>query len=196
MAAKDNDMDLLLDYIRGKLDPKRRRQVERDLASDTELRGFVEALRETIEEQGEIDWQALQAPAHELLKRQLQDLKASQAGGGSKQGITTFDSGLLPTPEGIRPATLETRRLRYQLEGATLELSLYPVSPGSYEIIGQLGNGPEDNQLTVVLEVDKKQFVAAANQFNLFRFPRVPARDCRLSLKRGDETIGKIDIKL
>ena len=52
----------------------------------------------------------------------------------------------MPLPEGVRPAAVSTRRLKYRIGEDILEISLHPVSPASYELIGQL-SGQEPGRI-------------------------------------------------
>jgi hypothetical protein len=194
----DTDMDFgqLIKYLRGKLNDEDREEVERRLAEDPALHRLMLLMSDFRDESETIDWDILQSPAHALLDRLLKDVKASRKDDAKKRGITTFDSRLLPLPEGIRPATVETRRLKYQLGDSQLDISLYPISPGSYELIGQLSGLNTGEVLDIQLCRGQTKLSARSNEFQLFLFPRVPTGSYQIQIEVGGKVIGMADIEL
>ncbi len=187
MSRKDNIEELLLAYVAGTLDPARRDEIERLIATDEEVRrlhGVIAALHRESKESND-----LRSAAKALIARFVRDLRGSRAGRDKHRGLLTFDSGLLPLPAGIRPATIDSRRLKYTAGDHELEVSMYPGSPGTYEIIGQVSGFQTGEALEVRLERSRRVLTATSNQFQVFHFVRVPAGEYTLLVSGpGDET--------
>ena len=187
---------LLDDYVKGRLSVEENASIKAQIEKDPVLQSMVAIIEDVRDEAVEIDWHKMQGPSHALFDRLLKDVKGQRREPGKKRGVTIFDSGLLPRQEGIRPAEVDTRRLKYLIDDAQLEISIYPISPGSFELIGQITSRDEIKTLSVELRGGKTKLSAEANQYNLFRFPRIPAGTYSLNLLEGRSIIGKIDLEL
>jgi len=198
MSMKNNtDFELIVRYLAGELSDRENRDIEQKISQDKDLRKLVGLLRDQSNDTERSSWDKLKIPAHKLLERQLKETRKSRGRGHSrKRGVTTFDSGLLPVPEGVRPATVDTRRLKYRIDRCSLELSLYPVSPGSYEIIGQVSGLEGDRELSISLTGNGKPLTISSNQFHLFRFPRVPVGEYEMHIKSDSGDVAIIDISI
>ncbi len=196
MDDKKKQLELLIDYVRGRLSPEESSSMKAQVEDDPVLQKMVAVLSGLRDEVDQIEWQKMQNPSHALFDRLLKDVKSRKGKTGPKRGVTIFDSGLLPLPDGVRPAEVDTRRLKYLIGEAQLEISIYPISPGSYELIGQISNLEEIKSLSIELRRGKSKLSAEANQFNLFRFPRVPAGAYHLNFRDGRTVIGKIELEL
>jgi len=119
----------------------------------------------------------------------VRDLKTSGTSDDNRHGLLTFDSGLLPLPAGVRPATVDSRRLKYTAGEHQLEISMYPASPGTLEIIGQVSGYASGTILEVRLEGERRKFTAESNQFQVFHFVRIPAAEYSLSISGPGEDI-------
>ena len=182
----------LIDYIRGRLDPDKRAEIAGRIAKDPVLQRLVALLTGLQDDLHDVEWSAMKSAAHSLLGRQLKERK----GGGRRKGVTIFDSRLLPLPEGVRPATVDTRRIRYKVEDTVLEISVYPVSLNSFEVIGQLTGTEAYRSLVATMRLGRKKFTAPANEFGLFRFPRLPKGDYIMEIRAGDDPVGEFELDI
>jgi hypothetical protein len=182
----------LIDYIRGRLDPDKRAEVAERIDKDPALQKLVEMLGGLHDDMRNIDWPEMKPAAHSLLSRQLKEKR----GGRKKKGITIFDSQLLPLPEGVRPALVDTRRIRYKVDEKLLELSIYPVSLNSFEVIGQLAEAEKSEQLIVIMRLGRKKISTEANEFGLFRFPRLTKGSYILEIRAGDDPVGEFELEI
>lgn len=182
----------IIDYIRGRLGPDRRAEVAKRIAKDRALQRLVTLLGGLQKDMQEIDWPAMKSAAHSLLSRQLREKR----GGRRKKGVTIFDSQLLPLPEGVRPALVDTRRIRYKIDEMLLEVSVYPVSLNSFEIIGQLSEAEKLAPLTVTMRLGRRKFTTEANEFGLFRFPLMTKGDYIMDIRAGDDPVGEFELEI
>ena len=196
MNPKKYDFEKIAAYLQGQLGADERNAIKKKIEQDPVLRSFIDASRELIDEVGDGYWKQVEPSVHALLSRQLQELKQARKNPRRQYGITTFDSKLLPVPEGVRPATVDSRRIKIQLRDGQLDLSLYPVSTGSFEIIGQILDWQSTQVMTMVLESRSAKLAAETNQFHLFQFPRVPCGKYTLKIKDGRSVVAAIDLEI
>ncbi len=163
---------LILDYLQGRLDPKREKEVQTRIENDPEAAALFQLVR-AMKNQAVPD-RDLQTAVKRLIDRFVGDLKKQQTD-SPNHGLLTFDSGLMPLPAGIRPATIDSRRLRYAAGDIELELSMYPASPETYEIIGQVSGYEKGTALDVAMRSSRRSFREKSNPFQVFHFVRVPA---------------------
>ncbi len=186
MSKKTNIEELLQAYVEDRLEADRRAEVERLIASDDNIRDMhrlIAALHRESRESGD-----LRQAARGLVQRFLRDFRHNKKDTRGRHGLLTFDSGLLPLPAGIRPATIDSRRLKYTAGDHELEVSMYPGSPGTYEIIGQISGFSTGAELDVRLEHSRRNFTATSNQFQVFHFVRIPAGEYTLLVSGPDKT--------
>jgi hypothetical protein len=196
MNSPKKDMELLIDYIRGQLSPRERSSMAKKIAKDPAMRELAAILSDMKDESRNSDWAKMRNPSHRLFDQLFKDIKARKRDSANKRGITVFDSKYLPLPEGVRSEAVDTRRIKYMIGPYLLEISTYPVSPDSYEIIGQISDYKSEKALTIKLQKGKLVLKSGANQFHLFRFPRVSSGTYRLTILEGRTSIGKIDLEL
>jgi hypothetical protein len=182
----------LIDYIRGRLDPDKRAEVADRIGKDPVLQKLVTLLGDLRDDMRETDWPDMKSAAHALLSRQLKEKR----GGRQKKGVTIFDSQLLPLPVGVRPALVDTRRIRYKIDETLLEVSVYPVSLNSFELIGQLTEAERRQSLTITMRFGRKKFATEANEFGLFRFPRLTKGKYIIAIRAGDDPVGELELEL
>lgn len=192
MDKNEKVIQELIDYIRGRLDPEKRAEVADRIGKDPILQRLVALLSDLQDDLRENDWPAMKSAAHSLLGRQLKEKR----GGERKKGITIFDSQLLPLPAGVRPAMVDTRRIRYKVDENLLDVSIYPISLNSFEVIGQLAGSDKIDSLTVTMRLGRKKFTAEANEFGLFRFPRLPKGGYILEIRTGNDPVGEFDLDI
>ena len=93
-----------------------------------------------------------------------------------------FDSWTDPLPAAVRRAVGEARRVRFALEGGTLELECEPESPGLVTLRGRLAI--EDAALhRVRLAVGAEARVALPDADGAFALDRVPAGEAQLTIE-------------
>ena len=196
MPRKNDKYDLLVQYLKGALSEDRRKEFELMLEADPELQKTAGFVSDLLDESREIEWDILKSPALSTFDRLLKDYKISQKNTSQNRGIMVFDSKYMPAPEGVRPATVDTRRVKYRVGEATLEISMYPVSPGSYELIGQLSEQTPGELLEIEIKgaLTTKKF--KSNKFQLFRVERLPAGKYNLKIFKEKQVIAQIDIEL
>ena len=163
--------ELIQDYADGRVDENREADVRQLLARDPEACEFFQTLR-ALRQQAAPD-RDFRIAVGRLIGRFVDDLK-NRREGGPNRGLLTFDSGFLPLPAGIRPATVDSRRLRYAADALELELSMYPASRETYEIIGQVTGFDQGEILEVELASRQRVLREQSNPFQVFHFVRVP----------------------
>lgn len=194
-----NDKDritLFLAYLEGQLAKADRQMVESILRSDKDLAELFSVVKELYLEGKSTDWSQIHTSAGQLASRLFDDHQKRVKKAKSNYGVTVFDSKILPLPTGVRPATVDSRRMKYKIGPLDLEVSLYPVSTDSYEIIGQISGTPENTTLNVMLKSASHSFKTEADQFNLFRFRRVPVSKYTLYIISGKKEIGTAMLEL
>ena len=196
MPGKDEKYDLLIKYIKGELSEDQIREFEKTLQTDPELKDTAGFLADLTAEDRQIEWDRLKTPAFSTFDQMLKDIKISRRKSEKKRGVTVFDSKLMPPPEGVRPATVDTRRIKYRIGEDVLEISLYPVSPESYELIGQLSGQEQGVRLEIEIMNSKTSKIIKSNEFQLFRVDRLAAGQYKLKIKNGKQIIAQIDIEL
>lgn len=193
---KDEQIQELADFVRGRLDADRAGLVQHRLSSDPDYAQLFELVKAMVDEAEQIDWPTTGAIAGEVSSRLIDDYLGTPSRERKTRGVRVYDSRLFPLPEGVRPAQVDTRHLKFKLEDMNLSVSLYPVSPDSYQLIGQLTGRSPETMLQVTLEKGKSVLTGEADRFNLFHFPRVPKGDYTLSLLAGGELIGSFSIDI
>jgi hypothetical protein len=189
---QDDNIDMLLKYLRGELSGEEAKRLQSRLKRDRELNELYQLLKQLSRMQKTLKWPQLKSAVEKLSGRLFDDFRKSKR----KHGIMTFDSRLLPVPEGIRPATVDTRRVKCQFDDLSLDMSMYPVTPDSYEVIGQVINIPDDATFMVSLKNRELAFSVTTDRFGMFHFERVPAMEYELSLWRKRKKIGAVTIAL
>ncbi|MBD3219091.1 MAG: hypothetical protein GF310_12520 [candidate division Zixibacteria bacterium] len=196
MPEKNDKYELLTDYLKGRLSGDDKKRFENLLGEDSELRRTADYVADLMRESDDIEWDKFKDPAHSVFRSLLKDYKSAQKKEDSKQGIIFFDSGNMPLPEGVRPATVNTRRLKYRIGADILEISLHPVSPASYELIGHLSGQKPGRILEIEFISGKSIKKVKSNKFQLFRLARIESGSYKIKISDGEEVIAKIDIEL
>ena len=169
----------ILDYLQGRLTPEQQDKIKQRIESDPEAVALLQIIR-AMKDEAAADKDLLTA-VQRLIDHFVSDLK-KQRSDSPNHGLLTFDSGLMPLPAGIRPATLDSRRLRYAAGELELELSMYPASPETYEIIGQVTGYDKGTELDVALKSGRQSFRERSNPFQVFHFMRIPEGSYSLSV--------------
>jgi hypothetical protein len=186
--GKKDEKRLIESYL-AREKPAERAELQRKLTTDHEFRWLLIDLLEM--QASESDWDVLMPAARELAHGII-DLAVGTD--DPRKGVVTFDSKLLPLPEGVRRAGVDTRRLKVNLGEGRLSLSLYPISPKSYRVMGQLHNVEYAEEYAAVIQAAGQSLKACCNSGGVFSFDRVPAGECEISLRRGNELISEFTI--
>lgn len=194
MRGKDEIVELLVKFIDGTLDAENQSEVRRLMERKPEIRRLHTLLARLADASRED--RDLTKAARALVERFVRDMKMAQNEGEPARGILSFDSGLLPLPAGVRPATVDSRRLRYIFGDRRLEISVYPASPGTYEVIGQASGFASGEILTAELEGARDKMHEQSNRFQVFHFERVPAGiyTLRVTSPGGSDCLFTIEI--
>ena len=193
MDKKLDIVSLLIGLHRGKLDRRKEELIKNRIETDpkvAELNSIIGALERSLCSGRERD----EFVAARMLSRRLFD-DFVQKQSMPDRGVNVYDSGLLPHPEGVRPAVIDTRRMKYRFDNFAVELCLYPVTPDSYELIGQLDGLEPGKDIRVNITADRLSAETSADEFHLFRFDRVPAARMTLTFKGGTDISGTIIIE-
>lgn len=189
----NNDISIvdLVKFHRGETDPEKRRQIEEALKGDARLQQTYLLVRSIGDFSDELGWEQLAEAALKLSEQMFDDFRES-----IDHGVLIFDSALLPLPEGVRPAAVGTRTLRYRVRELLLDLSLYPITPDSLEIIGRVSNlAPGADKVAVSLK-GAARLTAEADAFGIFRFERVARGQWELKLSAKRKHLGAVNLML
>lgn len=177
---------------------------ERELTEITKDQGqegvFMQAAKmlECLEQCGRqrVKWSNIQILSERLASKVYDDFIFKNTPGNERAGVCRYDSSIFPVPDGVRPAAVDTRRLRYTLDSCDLELSIYPINLEAFELIGQIHGQPHDTSVNVVLTAKGGSFETRTDRFHLFRFKRIPCGTYRLCLYYDKDEIGFINLEL
>ncbi len=196
MKNQKDKVEKLIQYVRGELSAKERQKLKSELETDSELVRLLSLVNALEESQADLNLVDDSRAAQSIADQIFHDFRRTRSKRGNHRGVVVFDSKLLPLPEGIRPAKMDTRRLKYHVGELDLHLSLYPISPDSYEIIGQVAGGPDNIEYEIQLARNAKKLTCRTDPFGLFRFERVPVDSYKLTLTGGSLTKGIIEVTL
>ncbi len=194
MGKKEKNIEKLADDLLKRLSDKEREELAEKLDSDQDLAELKSLVGDT-DSAALSEWEKLRQSAHSLLKGMLKDTREAGKNPRQERGIVTYDSQMLPLPDGVRPALVDTRRVRYQVGDQRLELSLYPVSPKSYELIGQLSVTVGTKEIKIELSGGQRKITAQADQFGVFHIERLPGGKYHLKIIQG-ESLAVVDLEI
>ncbi len=187
-----NDEDRLLEVYLAREDFADRAELLRRLRVDSSFRRVLIDLLE-IRADDAAGWDAVMPAARELARGIIDSVVKD---GQRNAGVITYDSSLLPLPDGVRSAGVDTRRLKVDLNGGRLSVSLYPVTPKSYRVMGRLHDVESPEDFTAVLNAQSKTVRARCNEGGVFILDRVPAGTCDITLRRGQELVSKFTVSI
>ena len=189
-------IDEIQKLIAGKIHGKKKKELEKLIDSDTELKELYIILKKLSDSSLSAD-SKLSGATRKLSGKIFTDFQKALTQKSKKLGVQLFDSSLLPLPDGIRPAAVDTKTLRYLIDENSLELTLYPITTDSVEIIGVVNFAQEQqSEVEVVLKTQKEKFKTVLDQFSLFRFDRISTGECRLSFYIKKKLVGAIEIEI
>jgi len=186
----------LLQYARGRLGDDEMEILEAQMSDSPELNEALSIIQSIASDDQNEPYSDLKSSTRELFKRILCDVRRAAKSNWKNLAANTFDSKLLPQISGVRPAIVSSRQMRFSLETSTVEMSFYPITSTSYQIIGQVSGTDAENPLTIVLHSGKKKYESTTNEFGIFQLERVPSGNCTLCVDHQDKTLIKADIDL
>ena len=195
MPIDQNTLERLIALLEGKLEDSRKSALLDEIAVDQELGRMFDLLKEMYTlKPGNTNY--LISAAKKLSQSLYKDFIKQQKTRDKLYGIQIFDSSILPLPEGVRPAAVDTRRLKYKVGDALVELSTYPITVDSIELIGQISDIKCFQNITIKASTSAGDETVRVDEFGMFRFDRIVHHKCKLSFlfKDGKEAI--IELKL
>jgi hypothetical protein len=167
--------------------------VQELIASDAVV-AELHALLEHLDEQVAAD--DLTEAARRLSSQLVSDFLADKRSSGPARGVRVFDSALLPVPDGVRPASVDTRQLRFRVSDWEVVFALYPVTSDSYEVMGRISGLGDDTAVEVVLSAGKQTERAETDKLHLFRFARVSTGTYRVVFSDKSGEIGTLTLEI
>ena len=193
MKHKQPDIELLTRFHRQELSDEETAALEKELQKDPDLAELSELVRRMVEGSADVDWPHIARAVESVSDRMFTDFQRSRK---DKCGVVIYDSKLLPLPSDVRPAAVDSRRLKFRLGDFTLDVSVYPLTPDSFELIGQLTEKDKSTSFRVSAKCGSTKKTAECDQFGLFRFERLTRDEYELSLYDGHELLGTVTIDL
>lgn len=181
--------------INGSLRGKAKKELLGEIKKDKELSILYEMMV-LLSSASSPEEKSIRLASMNLSKKMYDDFKKNLKSKTKKIGIRLFDSALLPIPEGVRPAAVDTRSLKYLVGERNVELTLYPITVDSVEIIGRVEQVGPAEDVTIQIESGGFKSDSEIDQFNLFRFERVPLTDCRMIILINGKQAGRIELDL
>ena len=196
MLSNMEKIEMLIKYVGNDLAKSEKQLIKSVIKTDPEAANLLTVIKTLYKVGNKTDWTQIKASVIALSSSMFEDYQKSRKKGKAKRGVTIYDSRILPLPDGVRPAVVDCRRLKYKINGLDLEISLYPVSTDSYEIIGQLSGIEHETQLEIKLRSKNTKFSAKTDKYQLFRFDRVPIMDYQFSIHSKENHLGTVEIEL
>jgi hypothetical protein len=193
---KSDLIEKLVKFANNKLPASERREIKTLIESDADIAELLHVVKSLKKEGSAVNWNQIMKAATALSAKMFTDFKNSAKKKFAPLGITIYDSKVLPLPEGVRPAKVDTRRIKYKIEDIELDVSLYPISTNAYEIIGQLSGVEYDLPVKIYLRSGKTKLITKTDRFNLFRFAKVPIARYILKIHIDDKELGSVKIDL
>jgi hypothetical protein len=178
------------------MSPSERAEIEQELRTDNEAAETLEVLKVLDRQAEAADDGGLGQAAGRLASNLIKTFLGNASTDGPPNGVPVFDSRLLPIPDGVRPATVDTCRLSYRLADLEVDLSLYPISPERFEVIGQVVGGSQSGPLSLQLRTGRNRQSATCDVHGVFRFPEVSVGKHALAVRHEKKTLAVIQLDL
>jgi len=190
MSKLSDRIEQLIALIRTGTGDDERARLEDLIEGDDELREVYSLLRQ-LEPDGESAlWEQDDKALKVMAARIIEDFDQGRRNRKGEQGVLVYDSSIVPAPAGVRPAVQDSRELHYKFEDGDMTVSLYRISPDSFEMIGQVRGTDESSVSSLTLQAGRKVVKSKTDEFGVFRFERVPRRQCELIANReGSDTL-------
>jgi len=199
VKKNEDKVEILLKFLRGELNAKESKEVKSRIKRDKEMAELLTVLKNLRPGGRHADWKRIFRSALELSSRQFEDFQKSRHKNQPPYGITVYDSSVLPIPSGIRSefsSTVNSRRLKYKINGMELVLSLQPVSMENFNLMGQISGLEEGLDIRLLLSSTRKTYEAGTDQFYVFHFERIPTAEYSLKIYERNTVIGIADFKI
>jgi len=195
MKNSERKYELLLKYLQSELDQKQSNEVKKMLASDEEFRKMHDLLKSYGAERLKGQLAELMPSLRKMSVNMFREYHKPGQKDNIERGLPIFDSNVMPMPEGVRPSVTNSRRLKYKFKGMELEVSLYPISLYSYELIGQF-NGIEGKTYQVEMVGKKFRQSTTTDELKMFTFTRIESGEYRINIIENKDTLAVVDMEV
>jgi len=186
----------LLQYASGRLDDDEMEILEAQLCDRPELNEALSIIRSIVQDDQDDIYADLRPATRDIFKKILSDVHRAAKSSCKNLAANTFDSKLLPQMSGVRPAIVNSRQMCFSFGTSRVEMSFYPITSTSYNIIGQLSGTGVENPLTIIFRSGKKKYESITNEYGIFQLDRVTSGKCTLSVDHQDEILITAEIDL
>ncbi len=192
----ENKIEAAIQFVRNRLNPEQRAKFEALLKTDDELGEFVTLVKDMLNAGESLRSIEARLSVHRLARELFEDFKAGSESKSIPHGVRVFDSSCVPRPDGVRPATVEARDLKFRLDELEVEITLHPVSADSFELIGRVEGLPRGNGIKLTLKNSRTTITTRADEFQVFRFDRVARGKYRMTLEAANQTLGVVRLEV
>jgi hypothetical protein len=189
-------LEELIRLAQGKVTTEQQKRLEQRLASDSKLSAIYDVIRLLVRTSDNLMSAGVAAVANRLGLQVFRDFQKLREQPASRQAITVFDSKNLPLPEGVRPAAVDTRKLKYQLPQGSCEVAVYPISLESYELVGMISGHDAPVPYEIVVKSGKREKRYVTDEVSLFRIPRISSGKHEMRIYLDSELFGTITFEL
>ncbi len=189
-------INIVVKYMENKMSPKERRSFKSLLKSDKELAEMYKLISGLKNNLDTADAFTLLAPLENLSSKMFSDYNKAKKEKEIDYGVKIYDSKVIPLPAGIRPSAVDTRRMNYKFDNFELNLSLYPISFYSYEMIGNIDTNDDNDEYILKLTNDDETFETQTDETCTFRFPRISISTYNLYVLKNNRAIAVAEIEL
>lgn len=191
-----SNLEELIRLAQGKVTASERKAIENRIAVDSELKGLYEVIRLLVKTSDQLMSADVSSVARLLGVQVFRDFRKRKSAPSLKKAIKLFDSANMPLPEGVRPAAVDTRRLKYRFPEGVLELALYPISLESFEIVGMISEYHSSSPFRVSVQSVRRVEHYESDEVNLFRIPRISRGKHEIKVYSDDRLIGTATLEL
>jgi hypothetical protein len=195
MDKKLKQIELIIKYVKSELSRDEEKKIKKLLSSDKEFAKMYEIIKTLDIDSMSSNLAELAPPLKQMSLGMFREFQKTKKDKEIMRGLPVYDSRVLPIPEGVRPSETNSRRLKYKFDSMELELSLYPTSLYSYEMIGQL-SGAEDSKYRIELTGKEFRRKTETDELQMFTFVKIPAMKYRLNILSGRKTIAVVDLEI
>ena len=195
MKNNEQKYELLLKFVRSELDKKESDKVKKMLDSDREFRKMYDVLKNYGADRLKDNIAELMPSLRQISINMFREYHKPGREDNIERGLPIFDSRVMPIPQGVRPSVTNSRRLKYKFKGMELEVSLYPISLYSYELIGQF-SGVEGKNYQIELVGKKFRQTSQTDELCMFTFARIPSNEYQINVSKDGEVLAVVDLKV
>ncbi len=195
MGISIEKIERLKSLLAGSLQGEQKITLLVELQNDSELSDYYDLLKQLYQVSPQ-NSQELFAASKKLSQTLYKDFLKEKSNSQKQFGVQVFDSSLLPLPEGVRPASVDTRQLKYQVGELLVALTVYPTTIDSVELIGQIQDFDKNEKIKIKAKSGRSSQVVEIDEFGLFRFDRIDAGKCSLLFTFENEKEGVIELSL